>query len=624
MRVIDILEFASTTPEEDEKRLAAFPGQQPLAHPAPEEEPAPELDSAPEVVPEPAPVQPAPVAQTQPVAPIAPIAPVQPVPVQPAAPVAQAQPDERSSILASVVSSKLRKLIADANSIPDWEPAKRLVLDLIKTLTSDNILRESKSLDISPEEIAIAIKNIKFLETQGLMKLDETVDLASLAVKMVKNAKKEFKVLEKKYVLKAEEITNSIFDKLELLANKVQGYTSIDEGTYKALTKAEKKVHDNARNFAAVFKQAFFGMIMRMLRQNKELDRERIVVFLDACYNGQVIDMESLISQDAGNVKQHVNTDFEDMLDLFSSYGVFSWSPGKSSGAIGPGEMALSMMGSPAQKAMHGGDLIVAGTNLEIKAGSTSGGRLNSKKILKGPAAWPTWTEKITKIVRTAPARKLKTGTPLGTTTSKTGEVTEMTKENYTPNTYNKNPKGHFKQGSVYNWSYKMLGKLNDEILIYSDYGKTYDLFYSTISKLITNLDEVSEPLMVNAGKGKELPKLTPDGKIAFPGVDAEELIGNAVMEDGTIIVPAMMEAYTKLAYASYNRADGVEAIMFLNTDTLDYTIVQNGDDLADKMVGKGDATVRISGGFHFNDDQQSATPAYLATARSLKIEKVR
>ena len=599
MRVLDILfEFAPTTPEEDEEKLAALNGEQPQVEP--EETP---VDQA-----QPVPV--APVAQPVPVAPVA-----QPVPVAPVA-----QPNERSSILATVVSSKLKKLVADANSIPDWEPAKRLVLDLIKTLTSDNILKESKSSDISPEEIAIAIKNIKFLETQGLMKLDETVDLASLAVKMVKNAKKEFKALEKKYVLKAEEITNSMFDKLELLANKVQGYTSIDEDTYKALNKAEKKIHDNARNFAAIFKQAFFGMIMRMLRQNKEIDRNTIIEFLDACYNGQVIDMEALISVDAGNVKDHV-VGYEDILDLFSSYGVFSWSPGKSSGAIGPGEMALSMMGSPAQKASHGGDLIIAGTNLEIKAGATSGGRLNSKKILKGPAAWPTWTEKINNIIQTAPNRKLSPGTPLGTTTGKSGEVIEMTKENYTSNTYNKNTKGHFKQGSVYNWSYKMLEKLNQEILVYSTYEKTYDLFYSTISKLVTNLDEVAEPMMVTLNK-KQVPKLTTDGKIAFPGINAEEIIGNAVMEDGTIIVPAMIEAYTKLAYASYNRADGVEAIMFLNTETLDYTIAKNGDDLAEKMLGKGEATVRISGGFNFNDDQQSATPAYLAVARSPKIVK--
>jgi len=307
-------------------------------------------------------------------------------------------------------------------------------------------------------------------------------------------------------------------------------------------------------------------------------------------------------------------------LDLFSSYGVFSWSPGKSSGAIGPGEMALSMMGSPAQKAEHGGDLIIAGTNLEIKAGATSGGRLNSKKILKGPAAWPIWTKHITNIVQDAPARKLKAGTPLGTTTGKTGELIEMTKENYTPNTYKKNTKGHFKQGSVYNWSEGMLKKLNKEILIYSTYERTYDLFYSTISALVTNLDEVSEPMMVTLNK-KQVPKMIA-GKIAFPGVNAEELIGNAVMDDGTINETAMIEAYTKIAYASYNRADGVEAIMFLNTETLDYTIARNGDDLAGKMIGNDEATLRISGGFNFNDDQQSATPAYLAVARSPKIVK--
>jgi len=618
MRVLDILkEFAPTSPEEDERRLAGFPGQQPpveaeepIAEPVAQAQPAPEEPVA------------EPVAQPEPVA--EPVAQAQPATaVQPqATPIAQQQPIENSSILANVVSSKLKRLIADANSLPDWEPAKKLVTDLINTLTTDSVLKESKSPVISPEEIAIAIKNIKFLETQGLMKLDETVEIASLAIKMVKNARTEFKALEKKYVLKAEEITNSMFDKLELLANKVQGYTAIDNDVYKALNKAEKKVHDNARNFASIFKQAFFGMIMRMLRQNKEIDRDTIIKFLDACYQGQVINMESLINQDAGNVKEHVNSDYEDMLDLFSSYGVFTWSPGKSSGAIGPGEMALAMMGSPTQKAQHGGDLIIGDVNLEIKAGANTGGRLNSKKILKGPAAWPTWTEKITKIIKTAPARKLKAGTELGVRTDKTGQEEIMTKENYTPNTYNKNTKGHFKQGCVYNWSYKMLNKLNDEVLIYSTYEKTYDLFFSTISKLITNLDDVEQPMMVNASKGKQVPKLSAEGEIAFPGLNAESLIDSACKDDGTIDVPTMMDAYTQLAYASYNRADGVEAILFLNTETLDYSIARNGNDLSEKLKGVGTAPIRISSGFYWNDDQQSATPTYLATARSPKIVK--
>ena len=609
MRVTDILlEFSPTTPEEDERRLSNFPGQLPIEEPSAEPTPAPPapVTTQPVAVQPPAPVIPQPVA-------------VQPMPVQQAS-IPQQTDTKKIPIIASIVISKFKKLIVDANLLPDWDPAKDLVLKLVNTLEPDIELTESKSKIVSPSREAVILAAIKELEIMGLMKLDATLDVATLAISVSKKRKvsTEFNKLESVWQEQAEEITNSIFDKLELLANKVQGYTAIDESEYKSLNKTEKKIHDNARNFAAVFKQAFFGMIMRMLSQNKNLDREGIVRFLDACYNGQVIDMESLISKDAGNVKNHV-VGYEDMLDLFSSYGVFSWSPGKASGAIGPGEMALSMMGSPAQKAEHGGDLIIAGTLLEIKAGATSGGRLNSKKILKGPAAWPTWTEKIINII--SKSKKLKPNIVLGTKTTKSGDVVEMTKANYTPNTYKKNAKGHFKEGCTYNWSYGMLERLNEEVLIYSDFNKTYDLFYSTISKLVTNLDEVAEPMMVTLNK-KQVPKLAADGKIAFPGVNAEELIGNAVMEDGTIIVPAMIEAYTKIAYASYNRADGVEAIMFLNTETLDYTIAKNGDDLASKMLGKGEATVRISGGFNFNDDQQSATPAYLAVARSEKIER--
>lgn len=616
MRVIDLLEFAPTTPEEDEARLAAFPGQQPPEEPAQvePEEPAQQLPVQ-QVATQPLPT----VAQQPASATTAP--PVLTTAQQ--APDATLTPNANIPIIASIVISKIKRLIADANLLPDWDPAKQLVNKLINTLEPDIELTESTKI-VSPSRQAVILAAIKELEVMGLMKLDATLDAAAIAVAVSKKSKVsgEFNKLEAVWQEKAEEITNSIFKKLEALANKVQGYTAIDEGTYKSLNKAEKKVHDNARNFAAVFKQAFFGMIMRMLSQNKDINRKGIVNFLDACHAGQVINMESLISVDSGNVKDHV-VGYEDMLDLFSSYGVFSWSPGKSSGAIGPGEMALAMMGSPTQKAQHGGDLIINGTNLEIKAGSTSGGRLNSKKILKGPAAWPTWTEKIINIIRKAPVKRLKSGTVLGTTTTKSGEEETMTKENYTPNTWKKNAKGHFKQGCVYNWSYGMLEKLNSEILIYSTYERTYDLFYSTISKLITNLDEVAEPKMISSGK-KQVPQLTGEGQIAFPGVDAEELISNAVMEDGTIHVPAMIEAYTKLAYASYNRADGIEAIMFLNTDTLDYSIAKDGDDLAGKMLDKGEATVRISGGFNFNDDQQSATPAYLAVARSPKIEKVR
>jgi hypothetical protein len=49
---------------------------------------------------------------------------------------------------------------------------------------------------------------------------------------------------------------------------------------------------------------------------------------------------------------------------------------------------------------------------------------------------------------------------------------------------------------------------------------------------------------------------------------------------------------------------------MFLRTDTLDYTIAEDGDDLVSKL---GD-TVIMGAGFNWNDDQQTPTPGYIAS----------
>ena len=133
-------------------------------------------------------------------------------------------------------------------------------------------------------------------------------------------------------------------------------------------------------------------------------------------------------------------------------------------------------------------------------------------------------------------------------------------------------------------------------MLSHSTYELTYDLFYNTFAILITNLEEVRKT--TNNASGQRV-----------AGVSPEKLVSGAIYEDGTIDVDGMMAAYTRLAYESYNRADGVEAILFLNTSTLDYTIARNGKDLVGKLNGE----ITITGGFNFNDDQQSATPAYLA-----------
>lgn len=390
----------------------------------------------------------------------------------------------------------------------------------------------------------------------------------------------------------AENFVKEVNKLLVELGNKVQGYTEISKEEFNVLSKRAQQIHVNAQNFTTTFRQALFSMILDISSQNQQVDKLAIQKFLEACVNGDVLDMLSLTNVDRGNVRDHVKEEYQPMIDLFAEQNVFSWKPGKTSGAVGPGEMALSMMGSPTEKAKEKGDLKVGSTMYEIKAGQSSGGRLNSKKILKGPAAWPVWKAGIEKIIKNGapPDAKFKRH-------GIKGQEIILTPKNFSANTYNQRGT-KWKEAAVYNFNPSGLKALNEQVLIYSDYDSTYELFYNTFSTLITNLDAVQKSTKDSEGN-------------LVRGVSPEKLISSAINEDGTINPLQMLAAYTRLAYESYNRADGVEAILFLHTGTLDYTIIRNGRDFMSKLTGN---QVRITSGFNFNDDQQSATPAYLAT----------
>ena len=456
---------------------------------------------------------------------------------------------------------------------------------------------EYDSLVVSCEELKQQINVIESMtiaekqKAQLLATIKKSLDANLALLSKYSTVVDELKVSNEK-LKAAEEFIENVNDLLVTLGNKVQGHVEVGLEEYKALSTRAKSSIDNARQFTTTFRQALFGMVLDISKQNQEVDKLSIQEFLKACVSGDVLDMLALTAVDRGNVRQHVKQEYQPMIDFFAAQKVFSWSPGKTSGAIGPGEMALCMMGSPTEKAKDKGDLIVGDTEYEIKAGSTSGGRLNSKKILKGPAAWPTWTAGIEKIIKKNAPKDVK-----WTRTDRTGKEQSVGPAKFTANTFNINKTtGKKKEAAAYNFNYRGLTKLNDEILAYSTYELTYDLFYNTFAILITNLEEVKRTNTNSSGQ-------------RVSGVSPEKLISGAIYEDGTIDVDDMMAAYTRLAYESYNRADGVEAILFLNTSTLDYTIARNGKDLVGKLKGE----ITITGGFNFNDDQQSATPAYLA-----------
>jgi hypothetical protein len=428
-------------------------------------------------------------------------------------------------------------------------------------------------------------------KAQLLATIKKSLDSNLSLLSKYSNVVDELKISNEK-LKAAEDFIENVNDLLVTLGNKVQGYVEVSPEEYKALSAKARTAIDNARQFTTTFRQALFGMVLDISKQNQEIDKLSIQEFLTACVSGEVLDMLALTAVDRGNVRQHVKQEYQPMIDFFAAQKVFSWSPGKTSGAIGPGEMALCMMGSPTEKAKDKGDLIVGDTEFEIKAGSSSGGRLNSKKILKGPAAWPTWTAGIEKIVKKNAPKDAK-----WTRTDKTGKEQTVGAAKFSANTFNINKTtGKKKEAAAYNFNYRGLTKLNEEVLSHSTYELTYDLFYNTFAILITNLEEVRKT--TNNASGQRV-----------AGVSPEKLVSGAIYEDGTIDVDGMMAAYTRLAYESYNRADGVEAILFLNTSTLDYTIARNGKDLVGKLNGE----ITITGGFNFNDDQQSATPAYLA-----------
>jgi chemotaxis protein histidine kinase CheA len=543
----------------------------------------------------------------------------QEVPTEPVEPVA-AEPAQQPVAQPAVEPTAAEEPAPEEPPVEEPAPEEEIseaLEDTTADVSGDTEYNEAVQSITQAREAIAYIESVKMpaaAKKRIIAQYQDTINRTEKIVKKYEAAVIELRT-EKEKRRAAEKFADDVFDILEKLANKVQGYVQISPEDYAGLNKTQKKIHDNARTFASTFKTAFFGMVLNMLRQNEQIDRAAISNFLSACYNGEVIDMIGLVQAGAGNVKSHVNQDYTEMLDLFASYGVFSWTPGKTGGAIGPGEMALSMMGSPAEKAKEGGDLIINGVKLEIKAGSTSGGRLNSKKILKGPAAWPIWTKGIEDIINSKNKAIPKDAT--WEIKDKKGNVQTVNKAKFSANTFNiTNNKA--KLGAKYNFNYRHLNLLNEEVLIYSDPDKTFNLFYNTFATLITNLDEVAKASTDKKGdviRG-------PDNKPLFPGVNAQNLVWKAINEDGTIDVNAMMAAYTRLAYESYNRADHVESIMFLNTTTLDYSIATNSQDLLQRMGGKDQSTVRITGGFNFNDDQQSATPAYLATARSEKIVK--
>ena len=468
-----------------------------------------------------------------------------------------------------------------------------------------NKLGDLKNIEQQNKDAEAALQmlrdDIAMIESdQGLTDEQKTKFLSSLNVTLDANVKSSetLRAARDSAMSERDEAINFVKEVtgvLVTLGNKVQGFRE-DEDTSEWASKeraAYKKMAVNAQKFTKTLKQALFGKILDM-QEGGDVTGQEIKEFLEACVRGDVINMLDVIQQPQGNIKNHVNSKYQKVFDVFVEENIFSYAPGTTSGAIGPGEMALSMMGNPAEKGKKG-DLKIGKEEVEIKASAKTGGRFNSKSIAKATTGWAIWAKGINQIMQNAPEDATVS------VTQKDGSEKLVPAREYNGNRYNV-IKNKAKEGSKYNWNSSGLKNLNIEVLQpYANKRETYELFESTIKALVQNYDKLSKPATNRDG--------TPNKhhKPFNPG----ELIANAIKDDGTIDIEKMNIAYSKIAYASYHLADEITTVMLLRTDNLNYVIFKDADDLVQQM---GRNKITTGGGFNWNDDQQTPTPGYIAS----------
>jgi len=138
------------------------------------------------------------------------------------------------------------------------------------------------------------------------------------------------------------------------------------------------------------------------------------------------------------------------------------------------------------------------------------------------------------------------------------------------------------KEASRYNFNAKGIELLNKEILEpYSNKQKTTELLMGAMKGIITGWKRVP---------------------------DFDKIVAKMSNDDGTISMQRLWSFYTGLAYESYNIEDDVENILFINSTTRSYYIINNRDEMI-KAIASGE--IQVKGGVSWNDDQQKASPQY-------------
>lgn len=352
---------------------------------------------------------------------------------------------------------------------------------------------------------------------------------------------------------------NGLSGILQKLGKKAQGHTDLTDEMLSAMDSKKKssakKVQLNAEKFATELGNSLESLFLEALLtpegQKLGITRDDITDFLTHALDGTVIDNARMVSQDKGKIDDFVNSKYRKVYDAIAGRLIPLKPPASGGANIGPGELALAMLGNPSAKAKKG-DIDIDGTIYEIKAGAGSiGGRFNSDEVTTAFAGWNTFDRELKNIAGdelVTRGKSEKTGKPV----------------------------------SLYNWNDKGIGALNTEVLAPLNNKKaTVQFLTNTFKKIVKNHEEVD----------------------IF-----DQAINAMVKDDGTINEETYMKLYSRILYESYSKADGISNIMIIDTAAREYVIIRSGKDLSKKLGNE----VRSSGGFNWNDNHQKASPQYV------------
>lgn len=325
-------------------------------------------------------------------------------------------------------------------------------------------------------------------------------------------------------------------------------------------TQVEKAVEDTIRS---VFSGPAYNA---ETREEKIKTRTMLKNFLSSCVKG-IIKLGPMLDKGQGNIiTEFKKTKYGDLTEFFNEL-LGKVPSGSGAGSWGPAELALSVVGTPVNKAEKG-DLNIGGNRkIELKASrtATKGGRVNTPALGTGNSGKGEYDKAFKPF-----AEKL--GLKV------TGGVIQYIKQTKT--------RGKKIQRLKYtSWGPSLINNVLNPAI------KKKDIDRGTVIKFVENV--AVAPVIEDNKK---------EARVSFNSQ-------KVVKDDATIDAKAFVAEYLNMAMGFYAETDGVEEILVINPVSGNFHVVdaRKTDTLHDK-IANGD--IELSSSYiDFTDTQSKAGP---------------